>query len=280
LLENLPFANTLPETKLAIKAAMKASKFVKEIYNKDFTTSFKENQEPITEADIGSNKIIENALSTLGHPILSEESSDKIKKRISSKKVWIVDPLDGTTDFVNKTGDFTIMIGLVDDHNPIMGVICQPIKNALYIAQKGQGAFQSLSEGNWESLKVSNTTELIHCKAVGSRFHRSEIETKFMDELGISKFTSRGSSMKVIDICQAKAELYFTSTNKMKQWDTCASFCIVSEAGGKMTDMAGQELKYNTKIVDHQNGILVTNESIHQIVVDRFAKFVVDVNHK
>jgi len=74
LLENLPFANTLPETKLAIKAAMKASKFVKEIYNKDFTTSFKENQEPITEADIGSNKIIENALSTLGHPILSEES--------------------------------------------------------------------------------------------------------------------------------------------------------------------------------------------------------------
>jgi len=280
LLENLPFANTLPETKLAIKAAVKASKFVKEIYNKDFTTSFKENQEPITEADIGSNKIIENALSNLGHPILSEESSDKIEKRISSKKVWIVDPLDGTTDFVNKTGEFTIMIGLVDNHNPIMGVIYQPIKNALYIAQKGQGAFQSLSEGNWESLKVSNITDLIHFKAVGSRFHRSEIEAKFMDKLGISKFSSRGSSMKVIDICQAKAELYFTSTNKMKQWDTCASFCIVSEAGGKMTDMAGQELKYNTKNVNHQNGILVTNGAIHQMIVDRFAKFVIDVNNK
>ena len=86
--------------------------------------------------------------------------------------------------------------------------------------------------------------------------------------------------MKVIHICQAKAELYFTSTNKMKQWDTCASFCIVSEAGGKMTNMTGQELKYNTKIFNHQNGILVTNGSIHQMVVDRFAKFVVDLNHK
>jgi len=273
MIQNLPFQKPFPETKLAIEAATEASNLVMEIYNTDFSTSLKDNNEPITKADIKSNKIIENTISTTGHPILSEESSDQMKKRMESKKVWIVDPLDGTADFVSKTGDFTIMIGLVENQNPIMGVICQPSTKTLYVAQKGQGAYQSSSKGKWAHLKVSSIGDLSLCKAVGSRFHSSENDAKFMEGLSISKFRSRGSSLKVIDVCQAKAELYLSTTNKMKQWDTCASCCIVAEAGGKMTDMAGQLLKYNTEILNHQNGILVTNGLIHDMIVHRYDEF-------
>jgi len=94
-----------------------------------------------------------------------------------------------------------------------------------------------------------------------------------LNSLGILKFTSKGSSLKVLDICSANAEIYFTTTNKIKQWDTCASYCLITEAGGKMTDMADQPLKYNTKIVAHQNGILVTNNIIHQNIVQKYSEF-------
>ncbi len=133
--EKLPFTDTYIETELAINAIRKASKTVMEIYNSKFTTSFKDGNEPITEADIKSNQIISNSLSESNHPILSEESKDDLEKRLEAKKVWIVDPLDGTTDFVNKTGEFTIMIALVENQIPILGVILCPPQNTLYVAQ-------------------------------------------------------------------------------------------------------------------------------------------------
>jgi len=272
MIENLPFVNPLSETKLAIEAAKKASNLVMKIYNTDFSSSLKDNQEPITEADIESNKIIENVLSTFGYPILSEESSDQIEKRLESKKVWIVDPLDGTTDFVNKTGEFTIMISLVEENTPVLGVISHPTENKLFVAQKGQGAYM-YNNGEWKKLVVSNISVLSQCRVVGSRFHQSENEKNFLNSLGILKFTSKGSSLKVLEICSGNAEIYFTTTNEMKQWDTCASYCLITEAGGKMTDLSGQPIKYNTKIVAHQNGILVTNNIIHQNIIQKYSEF-------
>ncbi len=228
---------------------------------------------PITKADIMSNEIIENTISASGHPILSEESKDRTEKRLGCKKVWIIDPLDGTTDFVNKTGEFTIMIALVVDNYPVVGVIYHPLEKKLYVAQKGQGVYCYYT-GEWMRLQVSKTSILSQCRAVGSRFHQSQHERNFLNTLGILEFTSRGSSLKVLDICCAKAEFYFTTTNKIKQWDTCASGCLVEEAGGKMTDMSGDPLEYNTKIVNHQNGILVSNKAIHEDLVQKYSEFV------
>ena len=272
MIENIPFANPLPENKLAIEAATKASNVVMKIYNSDFSSSLKNNNEPITEADLQSNQIIEKILSESGYPILSEESKDQLEKRINAKKIWIVDPLDGTTDFVNKTGEFTIMIALVENNTPILGVISRPSKNTLYVSEKGKGAFQ-LTNNQWKQLHVSKTSELTQCKVVGSRFHQSDDERQFLKKLSISNFTSRGSSLKVADISSGKADLYFTTTDKIKQWDTCASNCIVREAGGLMTDMSGKDLKYNTKTVNHQNGILVTNGIIHNEIIKKYAEF-------
>ncbi len=274
MFDSLPFSKKSLETKIAINAAVNSSKEILKIYNKDFSSSFKDNNEPITEADIKSNEIIINELSKLEYPILSEESSDEIKKRIDSKRIWIVDPLDGTMDFVNKTGEFTIMIALVEDNSPILGVICHPYENKLYVAQKDQGAYSYSDKEQWKRLEVSDTSVISQCRVVRSRFHQSEKEKIFLKALGISKFTSKGSSLKVLDISSAKAEIYFTITNKIKQWDTCASNCIIAEAGGYMTDMSGHPLKYNTEIVPHQNGILVTNNAVHQEIVQKYSEFI------
>src|SRR3972149_421832 len=157
MIEKLPFSNPIPETKLAINAALKAGDAVMKIYNQDFLILQKEDMSPITEADIMSNEIIKNTLSASGHLILSEESIDRIEKRLGCKKIWIIDPLDGTTDFVNKTGEFTIMIALVVDNYPVMGVICHPFEKKLYVAQKGQGAYCFYNK-KWVRLKVSKTS--------------------------------------------------------------------------------------------------------------------------
>ncbi len=272
MIEKLPFQKPLPETKLALDAAQKAAEIVLNIYKQDFSVSQKDDNEPITQADIQSNQVIAKSISQSEFPILSEESPDQKEKRLDSKKLWIIDPLDGTTDFVNKTGEFTIMIALVEKNKPIMGVISHPIENKLYVAQKGQGAFRYYNE-EWMKLEVSTASIISQCRAVGSRFHQSEQEKNFLKALEFSKFTSRGSSLKVLDISSAKAELYFTTSNKIKQWDTCASNSIISEAGGIMTDMLGQILSYNTETINHQNGILVTNGIIHNQIIQKYAEF-------
>jgi len=261
----IPIENPLLEVRLAIQAALEAGKTVMNVYNQEFSSTLKNDNEPLTEADLKSNQIIQKIISDSGYPILSEESPDD-KKRLDSQKIWIIDPLDGTSDFIKKTGEFTIMISLVEDHIPILGVILWPTKSTLYLTQKGQGAFKS-ENGIWSRLSVSNVSELENCRAVGSRYHISEIEQNLIKRLNISQFTSKGSSLKVADISSGNAELYFTTTNKIKQWDTCASYCLITEAGGKMTDMFGNDLKYNTERLNHENGLLVSNGLIHNHII-------------
>jgi len=269
--EDNPFIKRMTETPVAIEAAIKAGKEVMDVYNQKFSSTLKIDTEPLTEADIKSNNIIQKIISKFGYPILSEESIDD-KKRLASDKIWIVDPLDGTTDFVKQTGEFTIMISLVEGNRPILGVIYWPIKDTLYLAQKDQGAFK-LENGDWSRLSVSNVSELDKCRAVGSRFHISDIEQNLIKRLNISQFTSKGSSLKVADVSSGSADLYFTTTSKIKQWDTCASYCLINEAGGKMTNMFGNDLEYNTEKLNHENGLLVSNGLIHNDVISIYREF-------
>lgn len=268
---SFPIKNPFIESKLAIKAALEAGKTILAIYNTDFSTTMKNDNEPLTEADIKSNETIQKIISKSGHPILSEESKDD-KKRLNSKKVWIIDPLDGTSDFIKKTGEFTIMISLVESNIPILGIIYWPAEDKLFLAQKEEGAFM-LENNNWSKLSVSDISELSQCKVVGSRFHLSEDEKRLLKSMNISKFTSKGSSLKVTDISSGIAEFYFTTTNKIKQWDTCASYCLIKEAGGKMTDMLGNNLKYNTEKLNHENGLLVSNGLIHDQIINIYTEF-------
>lgn len=264
----IPFSEPLDEVSFAISATTEASKAVMEIYDTSFSHDLKHDDSPITKADLQSNEIIKKILSGSNLPILSEEDTDDLN-RLNHKKIWIIDPLDGTSDFVNRTGEFTVMIGLVEDKRPVLGIISRPTTNTLFLAQKGSGAYK-LQDGSWQKLAVSKTSDLKKCRAVGSRFHLTDQEKKFFKDLGVSSFESRGSSLKVAEICMGLADLYLTTSNKIKQWDTCASYCLVTEAGGKMTDMYGDEILYNTEKVNHENGLLVTNGLVHDQIIRKY----------
>ena len=267
----IPFSNPLPETNLAINSVIDAGKTVMKIYNQPFETKIKSDNSPITEADIASNKIIQKIISASDYPILSEETKDN-KKRLEKETIWIIDPLDGTSDFINKTGEFTIMIGLVRKQVPVLGIIYCPPQNTLYVAQQNQGSYQLAGE-KWSKISVSTISDLTKSRTVYSRHHSEESERLFFKYIKTKKLTKRGSSLKAIDVASGTSELYFTSTNKIKQWDTCASYCLVKEAGGNMTDVCGNDLKYNIDDVNHQNGIIVSNGLVHEKVINSYKKF-------
>jgi len=269
MISELPFKSTIPELGKIIEGVLKAGEKVIEVYETDFSTEKKDDDSPITQADIESNKILKEVLGKTGITILSEEDTDD-KKRLSDDKIWIIDPLDGTTDFVNRTGEFTIMVGLVEKQKSILGLIYWPIKKKMYLAESGKGAF--CHDEEWEKIETTIMSEMQNCHALVSRHHLSEKEKRLLDEMEISVVTSIGSSLKVTEIASGNAEIYLTTTNKMKQWDTCASNCIICEAGGKMTDMSGNDLVYNTESVNHENGILVTNGLIHQDALDAISR--------
>ena len=269
-MNNIPISNKIPELDIAIKAAQEAGNTILKIYEKDFKTFTKTDNSPVTDADLQSNKIIKEILSVTKHSILSEEDVDD-KNRLSNDMIWIIDPLDGTSDFIDKTGEFTVMIALVENQKPILGVIAWPTEKTLFVAQKNCGAFR-YSDNKWKKISVTKISELPKCRTIGSRHHLSDKEKDFIEKIGIKDFTSIGSSLKVGKISSGQAEVYITTTNKMKEWDTAASHCIISEAGGKMTDMLGNELTYNNENVYHQNGILVTNGLIHEKILREFKK--------
>jgi 3'(2'), 5'-bisphosphate nucleotidase len=269
-LNNIPISNKIPELDIAIKAAQEASNAILEIYQKGYNTFTKTDDSPVTDADLKSNKIIKEILSITKHSILSEEDIDD-QNRLSKDTIWIIDPLDGTSDFIDKTGEFTVMIALVQNKKPILGVISWPTEKTLFVAQKNCGAFR-YSNDKWDKISVTKIDEMSKCRTVGSRHHLSDKEKEFIKKIGIEDFTSIGSSLKVGKISSGQAEAYITTTNKMKEWDTAASYCIILEAGGKMTDMLGNDLKYNNKNVHHQNGILVTNGLIHEKILQEFKK--------
>ena len=269
-MNNIPISNKIPELDIAINAAQEAGNTILKIYEKDFKTFTKTDNSPVTDADLQSNKIIKEILSVTKHSILSEEDVDD-KNRLSNEMIWIIDPLDGTSDFIDKTGEFTVMVALVENQKPILGVIAWPTEKTLFVAQKNCGAFR-YSDNKWEKISVTKISELPKCRTIGSRHHLSDKEKDFIEKIGIKDFTSIGSSLKVGKISSGQAEVYITTTNKMKEWDTAASHCIISEAGGKMTDMLGNELTYNNENVYHQNGILVTNGLIHEKILREFKK--------
>jgi len=268
---SLPLPSKIPNLDDVIDGIIQAGKRVVEIYDTDFEVNKKNDSSPITKADLESNKILRSILQKTGIPILSEEDVDD-KSRMESSKLWIIDPLDGTQDFVNKTDEFSILVGLVENHVPVMGLVYLPIKKILYLAEKGMGAFCYDLE-KWEKISVREIKGLDGCIALASRHHLSDREKKILDHLGIRNIEKIGSALKVMEISAGRADIYMSATrNKLSQWDTCGPNCIISEAGGKMTDIYGHELVYNTESIKHKNGLLVTNGFVHEKSVSKISE--------
>ena len=181
--DKLPFDTNLSELQIAVNAALDAGNKILQVYSKDFSFDVKSDDSPITEADVKSNKTIKAILSKTNFDILSEEDKDD-QGRLLEETIWIVDPLDGTSDFIDKTGEFTVMIALIKNKKPILGVISWPTEDTLFVAQKDSGAFR-YSDGEWSKIRVTEITKLENCRIVGSRHHLSDKEKLFIKNLAI-----------------------------------------------------------------------------------------------
>src|SRR3989344_8958912 len=154
----LPFSSLGRETTIALEGIYAAGEAILKVYKEDFTTMLKAQQEPVTEADLRSNKILLAALAKTKIPVLSEEKHDS-GKRLEHSTVWIIDPLDGTKEFIKRNDEFAVMVALVEDTIPILGIVYQPTSGLLYLARKGEGVFQK-TESGWKKLFVSNFREI------------------------------------------------------------------------------------------------------------------------
>lgn len=259
-----PIAHAMAELRPAIEAVGEAAGAVMAIYSSGGGEAReKADGSPVTDADLASHRVVSAALGATGHAVLSEEGP--AAARGAGETAWIVDPLDGTSDFVSRTGEFTIMAGLVRSGRPVLGVIAQPAARAIFAAQDGAGSYRGQG-GAWERLRVGPEREASECRAVCSRNHLSDVDRAVLSRLGVAETVPVGSSIKACRVAAGEADIYVTTTGMMKQWDTCASWCVVTEAGGRMTDALGGELEYGPGSVAHERGIIASaGGRIHEI---------------
>jgi 3'(2'), 5'-bisphosphate nucleotidase len=245
---------------LAMIAAVKeANIVVKEIYEKGFDVKIKEDDSPVTTADIASNKIIRKHLGVFDKIAwLSEEDNDNLD-RLTNDLVFVVDPLDGTLDFVNHDGTFGINIALVYKHEPILSVIGFPAWNSFAYAIKGKGSFYVDSKDKTTRLHVSNRTkDLIF---IGSKTHflDSEKELIAKNKDLIKEVVTSGASTKALMLARGDADVSIRFTKETKEWDTCAPDLLIKEAGGVFLDTKLNEIKYNREDVYNRDGYCMFN---------------------
>ncbi len=248
------YTQYLPQVLAVAKTA--ADSIADIFHTKNYTTNIKSDNSPVTEADLRAHQIIERELLKIDPslPVLSEESSMvPYHERSQWPKYWLVDPLDGTKEFIRGTNDFTVNIALIEDHNPVLGVVVAPMLKQYYWGLKGGQAFFQEGDlgdkGDKEPIVIQvNQTLRTPIKVAVSRYHhqKSKVWKSFIEKLGPYELIQCGSALKICLVARGEADLYprFGETG---EWDTAAGHCILEAAGGKLVDLAGNTLKYNTK---------------------------------
>ncbi len=257
------------ELKIASEIVKEAGKIVLSFYHQNYAISLKKEDEPVTQADKASNEFITERLRHHfpKDAILAEESKDDFR-RLNSRRVWLVDPMDGTREFIDKVGQFTVMIGLVEDGRPVLGVVYQPTTDKLYSAVKEEGTFVSVN-GESKRLLVTDISEMSQMRLVVSRSHRASLVDKMKTALGIRQEVSSGSvGLKVGLMVESRCDLYLHPNSKTKEWDTCAPQIILEEAGGKFTDCWGEPLRYNQRNVYNEKGFVSSNGRVHKQILE------------
>jgi 3'(2'),5'-bisphosphate nucleotidase len=239
--------------KEVIEIVKKAGKKVMQIYNSDYEITNKKDKSPVTIADLESEKILIKGLERFGYGIVSEESGFIGE---STDKFWVMDPLDGTKDFIQKTGEFAVMVGLVEGSKPILGVVYCPALDKLYYAQKGKGAFL-VEKGEARRIKVNSGKKKEDLLMVISNNHFRQKDKDIAVRLGVKEFKGMGSvGVKFCAIAEGMGDLCVYTTNKLGIWDACAPHVILKEAGGEVFDLLGGELEYFTDRLNVENGFI------------------------
>lgn len=239
------------DIKKLVSIAQEAGDVIMDIYAKDFKVEYKEDQSPLTDADTAAHNLISQKLTEYWPeiPILSEEGKTlPYSQRNTWQSLWIVDPIDGTKEFIKKNGEFTVNIALAHEGHVIAGVVYAPALNSMYWGQLNQGAYRE-THGTIEELQVNSPFDTPQegkdLRVVASRSHRSPELDDYLSQLSIKEVVSKGSSLKICQIAEGSADLY-PRIGLTMEWDTAAAHAVVKAAGGNLYHVGThQELNYN-----------------------------------
>ncbi|HET7300608.1 MAG TPA: 3'(2'),5'-bisphosphate nucleotidase CysQ [Oleiagrimonas sp.] len=239
--------DNLPSLDAVCALAEEAGQAILEVYaREDFEVECKSDHSPLTAADLASHRLIVDGLCALTPdiPVLSEESADIAwDTRRQWSRYWLVDPLDGTREFVKRNGEFTVNIALIDHHRSVMGVVLAPVTGDLYYASANEGA-HARREGKTFALATRKPASPL--VVAGSRSHGSGRQAELLSEIGEYTIVAMGSSLKFCLIARGDADLYLRA-GLTSEWDTAAAQCVLEQAGGAVTRLDGVPLAYNTK---------------------------------
>ena len=270
------FPDYTKELNIAVELARDAGAAILQFYQGSFKIEQKyigDDREAVTQADLIANHMIVERLRREfpEDGILAEESEDT-SHRLDKQRVWMVDPLDGTNGFIDGNGDFAVQIGLAQTGTAVLGVVYQPLTGVLYRATQGTGTWVARPDQPPTRARVSGTTDLSSMRLAASRSHRSPRMDRVVKSLGVKDEVQRGSvGIKIGLIIEQQCDLYVHLSPRTKQWDTCAPEIVLREAGGRLTDLFGQTLRYNSPQVQNRNGIVASNGAAHDKIIERLA---------
>ncbi len=231
-----------------IAIARQAGTAIMSVYEQDIKVQHKQDNSPLTQADLAAHDIIESGLAALVPelPVLSEESAAiPYATRQQWDQYWLVDPLDGTREFIKRNGEFTVNIALIENHCPVLGVVYAPALNLLFYAEKGQGAYRQFGSKPVQAIQAREF-QPYQVTVAGSRSHASEELLHFLDRMGPHMLISMGSSLKICLVAEGRADVY-PRLGLTSEWDTAAAQCVLEEAGGKLMGLDGRPFRYNLK---------------------------------
>jgi 3'(2'), 5'-bisphosphate nucleotidase len=261
------------ELEVAVTTAREAGRVLLEIYAGDFSVDYKSQgkSDPVTLADRRANALIVERLRAAfpDDGIVAEESADEasITHALSRPRIWYVDPLDGTKEFIAKNGEFSVMIGLAVDGVAQLGVVLQPSEDKLYRGVVGHGAALEHA-GQTSVLRVSEIAAPAQLGLIVSRSHRPKSAEELMQRLGIRREAVSGSvGLKIGQIAERSADLYVHVSDKSSAWDTCAPEAILHAAGGRFTDLAGERIHYAQRELKTRGGIFACNAAAFDAVL-------------
>lgn len=257
---------TLQDMHHIIAIAKKAGEAIMQIYQKDFKVEVKEDQSPLTEADLASHQLICDELSKLypDIPILSEESAESFTLADKNACFWCVDPLDGTKEFIKKNDEFTVNIALIQNQQPVLGVIGVPAKSMVYAAVKAAGAFKQHDEKELKRIQVK-LQDLDQLTFAVSRSHLDE-DTKAMVEAHQGDMLQAGSALKLAYVTDGLVDVY-PRFGRTMLWDVAAGQCLIEEAGGQVLWAENQHpMTYNIHQLKNDSFIAM-NKTLHKRIL-------------
>ena len=253
------------ELEVARAAAREAGAAIMRFYgDPDVKVENKPDLSPVTAADEAANVCLSNAIRAAfpEDALLSEESPDD-EARLGKRRLWIIDPLDGTRDFLAQTGDFCVLVGLAIDGAPVLGVAYQPVKDALYFGRRGQGAFVEV-DGATRPLGTSRAQLPSEVRVGISRLNPDEGLGKCLAAAGLAaRAVQMGASAKHMALARGEIDAVLNLSSAEMEWDTCAPEVVVREAGGRFTDLDGAPFAYNQADLAHGRGSLASNGACH-----------------